>query len=404
MPEPTATTSIKHTEILHELPRRRIDNQSIAHLASSLIYLRDDAKIFDLQDALRARPDLQAVGVIDASDRVIGIVVRRDFFATMARPYAQDVFKNHPVREVMTTPPMFSSDANLFSVADDIDDKLRNPGITYYVLTYSQERFAGIFTSQDMLLYLSQQTQRDINLARTLQSRIVREREFVAGKRLELVATSRTAKGVGGDFYNIRQYEPGRWLIAMCDVSGKGIAASIVSSALWGMMSIYNFRDGLVPFIKKLNDYLVRTFESERFVTAIFLDYNEATGTVKICDLGHSHLFMYRGGKLMSIKTNQNNLPIGIVHGLEPKVGTFTPHPEDLIFVITDGLIEQENLSGDVYSLKAIASVFDQYSDQGVEMISDRLTQDFERFRGRRPLADDVSWALMRFVEQEITL
>lgn len=30
--------------------------------------------------------------------------------------------------------------------------------------------------------------------------------------------------------------------------------------------------------------------------------------------------------------------------------------------------------------------------------------QNFERFRGKRPLTDDVSWALMRFVEQEITL
>lgn len=390
--------------VLHELPRKRIDNQSIAHLASGLVYIFEDTKIFDVQAALRSRPDLQAVGVVDENEKVLGLVIRRDFFATMARPYAQDVFKNHPIREIMAEPRLFSGDANLFSVAEDIDEDLRRPGITYYVLTYSQDRFAGVFSSQDMLLYLSHQTQRDINLARTLQSRIVREREFVTGSRLELFATSRTAKGVGGDFYNVREYAPGRWLIAMCDVSGKGIAASIISSALWGMMSIYDFRAGMVPFIKQLNSYLVRTFESEKFVTAVFLDYDESTGEVQICDLGHSHLFMYRNEKLLSIKSNQNNLPMGIVADIEPKVGTFVPHQDDLIFVITDGLIEQENLSGDVYSLKQISSIFDENRGKGVELISDRLMQNFERFRGKRPLTDDVSWALMRFVEQEITL
>lgn len=404
MTELTEETGVTITGILHKLPRKRIDNQSIAHLASSLTYIHDDTRIFDVQDALRSEPELQAVGVVDREEKVVGILIRRDFFATMARPYAQDVFKNHPVREIITKPELFSGDANLFSIAEEINEDLRRPGITYYILTYSHDRFAGVFSSQDMLLYLSQQTQRDINLARTLQSRIVREREFVTGKRLELFATSRTAKGVGGDFYNVREYAPGRWLIAMCDVSGKGIAASIISSALWGMMSIYNFRDGMIPFIKQLNNYLVRTFESERFVTAVFLDYDESNGKVEICDLGHSHLFMYRNGKLMSIKTNQNNLPIGIVTDIEPNVGTFAPLPDDLIFVITDGLIEQENLNGEVYSIKRIASIFDENRGEGVELISDRLLQDFNRFRGKRPLTDDVSWSLMRFVEQEITL
>jgi sigma-B regulation protein RsbU (phosphoserine phosphatase) len=139
-------------------------------------------------------------------------------------------------------------------------------------------------------------------------------------------------------------------------------------------------------------------------VTAVFLDYNEETGVVDICDLGHSHIFMYRNGKLLNIKTNQNNLPIGISPDLNPKIGSFTPLPDDLVFVITDGLIEQENLSGEIYSLKRIAAIFADTGGEGVELVSDRLYQDFHRFRGKRPLADDVSWLLMRFVEQEITL
>ena len=390
--------------ILRHLPRKRLNNQTIARLASSFVYVHREERIFDLQDAMRAEENLQAVGVVDDDDRVVGIVVRRDFFAIMARPYAQDVFRNHPVREIMATPRMFSSDANLFTVADEIDEDMRNPGVDYYLLTYSEERFAGIFSSQDRLVYLSQITQSDIALARKLQSRIVKEREFVVGQRLEIVSTSRTAKGVGGDFYEVREYAPGRWIIAMCDVSGKGVAASIITSVLWGMMSIYDFANGMVPFIQKLNNYLVRTFETEKFVTAVFLDYDEESRRIEICDMGHSHIFMFREEKMHKINTNQNNLPIGIVLDIEPRVDQFTPRSDDILFVITDGLIEQESMRGDIYGMKQISSIFAAHAEMPVEVISDRLLEDFNRFRGKRTLMDDVTWSIMRFVDQEVTL
>lgn len=399
--EPIAETP---QEVLRRLPNKRINNQSIARLASSFVFVYQHERVFDLLDAMRSEEKLQAVGVVDDEERVVGMVVRRDFFATMARPYAQDVFRNHPVSEIMSVPRMFNGDANLFSVADEIDEEMRLPGVSYYLLTFSGDRFAGVFSSQDMLVYLSHITQSDIALARKLQARIVREREFVVGKRLEVIAASRTAKGVGGDFYEIREYSPGRWVIAMCDVSGKGVAASIITSVLWGMMSIYDFNDGMVPFIKKLNNYLVRTFETEKFVTAVFLDYDESTGNVEVCDLGHSHLFMYRGGKMLKIKTNQNNLPIGIVQDIEPRVDRFTPHPEDLVFLITDGLVEQENEMGEEYSMNQVSEVFAQHGKMPVEVISDRLLDDFNKFRGKRALSDDVSWTLMRFTEQDVTL
>lgn len=393
-----------YPSVLKRLPHKRVNNQTIARLASSFVYVDRTARIFDLQDAMRAEPTVQAVGVVDDDDQVVGIVVRRDFFATMARPYAQDVFRNHPVAEIMTSPRFFSGDANLFSVAEEIDEDMRAPGVNYYVLTFSRGRFAGVFSSQDMLVYLSQITQSDIQLARKLQSRIVREREFVVGSRIEVVSASRTAKGVGGDFYETREYAPGRWIIAMCDVSGKGVAASIITSVIWGMMSIYDFSRGLVPFIKELNNYLVTTFETEKFVTGVFLDYDEAERRIQVCDMGHSHLFMFREGRMLRINTNQNNLPVGIVPDIEPAIDTFTPRPEDVYFVLTDGLIEQENMSGEEYSMRRVADIFAAHAESPVEVICDRLAEDFDRFRGRRTLTDDVTWSIVRFADQEVTL
>lgn len=390
--------------VLQELPQARVDNQSVVRLASSRSFVRETANVSDLFDAMHPDESLLAVGVVDESQRVVGLVVRRDFFATMARPYARDVFKNHPVSDVMSAATTFSMDKDIFSISEEISEDMARPGLNYYVLVDTEGRYAGTFSSQDMLVYLSEITQKDIELARRLQSRIVMEREFVVGNRIEVVASSRTAKGVGGDFYEIKEYSPGKWLIAMCDVSGKGVAASIITSMLWGMMSLYDFNEGVVPFIEKLNNSMVQTFETEKFVTAVFLDYDEAEGTVEICDLGHSHLFLVREGTMRKITTKEKNLPLGIMPDLTPSTARFNPDPEDLVFVITDGLVEQQNSNGEVYPASRIAQILTENQTMPVEMISDRLQSDFKRFRGRRPLADDVTWSLMRFSEQDLKL
>ena len=397
--------SASHTAaVLQELPPHRAGDQSIVRLASSRTFVRGDVRVAALYEAMTADRSIQAVGVVNADDSLLGVIVRRDFLATMARPYAQDVLRNHPVTEVTTAARRFPGDSNTFTVSEEIADDMGRHSVTYYLLTWSGDRFAGVFSSQDMLMYLSSITQNDIDMARRLQARIVRTREISVGERLELVASSHTAKGVGGDFYKVIQYERGRWLVALCDVSGKGVAASIITSVLWGMMSIYDFRNGMLPFIRQVNSYLVRTFETEKFVTAVFLDYDEATGEVSVCDLGHSHLFLFRQGQMRTIRTNQNNLPLGISPDLDPRTDTFRPRPSDLLFVITDGLIEQANLEGDAYSLSRIAALFGGHQSAPVETISDRLLEDFNRFRGRRPLGDDVTWALMRFARQTVIL
>lgn len=390
--------------VLERLPPRRVSDQSVVRISSSNAYVRVNTRVSDLYAALNEDANLQAVGVIGEDDTVAGIVVRRNFLATMARPYAQDVYRNHPVREIMTIARRFSGDNDIFAVSDDIAEEMRLPVVTYYLLTWSGDRFAGIFSSQDMLVYLSQITQNDIELARKLQGRIVREREIAVGEKLQLVGSSRTAKGVGGDFYQTKQYEPGKWMITVCDVSGKGVAASIVTSVLWGMMSIYDFSHGLVPFIRKLNNYLVQTFETEKFVTAVFMDYDEQTGRVTICDLGHSHIFLYRNGGLHLLKTHQNNLPLGIVPDLDPKTDMFRPKETDLLFLITDGLIEQPDENGTVYTLNRVADILNGNPDAPVEQLSDAILQDFNRFRGRRPLGDDITWTLMRFDQQTVIL
>lgn len=393
-----------HSSVLRTVVPENARNQAISQIATQFAYVDRRTRVDALAEALTHAEHIEAVGVVDEEQRVLGLVNRNDFFGLLGRPFGRDVLKNLDVTEVMKEAPTFRDDTNLFTIAEELDDYLKASEISFFPMQDEHDRFRGIFSTHDLLLHLSNMTQNDIALARKLQSRLVRERELVVGSNFEFSAYSASAKGVAGDYYSIQRYTDDEWIISMCDVSGKGVSASIVTSVLWGMMSIYDFRQGIRPLISKLNDYMVRTFEAEKFVTGLFITYDEKQRTLQICDMGHSHIFIYRDHKMLRVATNQNNLPLGVMLDIDPKVSRFVPQQGDILLIVTDGLLEQENAEGGVYSIERVADILEKRAGNPVETINEMMIDDFETFRGNHHLNDDVTYAIMKFVAQEVTL
>jgi sigma-B regulation protein RsbU (phosphoserine phosphatase) len=390
--------------VLHRVPFPDRDTQEVSRLASNVHYVYEDTNIDRLADELRNHPDVFAVAVVDELLHVTGVIIRKDFLTMMLRPFARDVYSRDSVTRLMSEPILVRTDQNILSAAEEIGPRARWQESHYYVLVDEQRRFYGTFSSIDMLSYLSRLTQEDIAMARQLQARIVRERNFVVGKTFEFVASSQAARGVGGDFYAIHRYAEGRWIAMVCDVAGKGVAASIITSVLWGMINVYDFRHGLTGFIRNFNRHVVQTFESEKFITGVFFDYDEASGRLRLCDMGHSHLLVVRNGRVRNVTNLQRNMPVGIVAEIEPKFNVFYPSRGDILFTFTDGLEEQQDPQDEEYSVSRVARVLRQNSEAPVETLAERISNDFHAFREGRPLRDDVTFSLMRFVEQEITL
>jgi len=379
-------------------------NQSIVDIAGDHAYVRQDRRVVDVADALRDAETIMALGVVDSEDKVVGVIVKSVLFGLMVRPYAREVYKNREVKDLMTEATSFRFDSNVYTVAEQVDHLLSRVTTSYFVLHDAEKRFVASFSTQDLLLYLSRMTQGDIAFARRLQSRIVRERALTAGTNFEFAAFSRAAKGVGGDFYELRNYAASRWVLAFCDVSGKGVSASIISSAIWGMMSVFEFSLGTKEFVRRLNDYVAQTFESEKFVTGVFCSYDESANRLTFCDCGHSHLYLYRQGRLIRVKNSTANMPIGVIENATITVDSLTPQDNDVLLVFTDGLTEQVNDAGEEFPLRAVVDVLKRTPEGPVELLSDRLMQSFNTFRGKLHIGDDVTFAFMRFAKQELSI
>ncbi len=369
----------------------------IAKIARSFYYVRESVLVSDLADSLISNENIYAVAVVDDMHKVLGIIVRRELFDLLGKAFGRDLYTHKTVRSVMSGAGTFHVHDHIFAVAEQIAPFLNNPLVTDYVLVNDDGGFAGIFSTRDMLIYLSEITQRDIEMARRLQMSMVKEETCETNEYFSIIGSSVMARGVGGDFYALKKYDRDNWFITVCDVSGKGMSASLVSSIIGGMLSLYDFSAGIRHFVIKLNEYIHSTFESEKFVTGIFAGFNEKTGEMNIFDAGHSYLYVFRADKMIRINTREDTVPIGIMPSFLPKGGKFTFQKSDLLVLVTDGILEQINPHGAAYGIARLTDVIRKFRSQGLKRIKDEVIADIGGHRKNIPQNDDITVLLMEY-------
>jgi sigma-B regulation protein RsbU (phosphoserine phosphatase) len=297
----------------------------------------------------------------------------------------------------MNTPKVFRDDMNIFSVADVLSQELTTGTILYYVLVDGSDRYSGIFSAIDLLIYLSNITSRDISLARRLQTAIVKESCSMSGRHTAILGSSAMAKEVGGDFYVLKRLVDGKLLLAICDVSGKGIAASLITAVLGGFFDRYSKSNTMKRFVSTLNRYVIGTFSLEYFVTGIIIEFDEDSGNATICDLGHSYMLVMEGGELKRLSTEAANPPLGVIPDLAPVVRRYHLASGSLLVLFTDGVSDQTDSGGRSYTEQRLWAVLKSSKGLAPEQLAGRLNADLASFRGDAPQRDDITFVIMKY-------
>jgi sigma-B regulation protein RsbU (phosphoserine phosphatase) len=397
----------------------RMYSSSALHAARYRRYVGAQANLLQAADELQNEPDLPALAVVDEGRRVRGILRRDRLFALLGKPFGREVLGRSKVAELIEEVPSFDAHADLFEVAERMlpeQSRLGGPEAqgggeregrrtgepAFCTLVGEDGRFLALLSTQDLANYLSRMTQDDIELAGRLQERLLAAQggsEGGPGARAStsawsVEAWSRPAKGVGGDFYYSRRLEDGRLFLALCDVSGKGVAASLIVSMVWGMLRMYDFRKGLRELVLALNESIVATFHMEKYLTGVFLIYDPATRALLCADMGHSHCLVLRDSRPRALKGPKGNLPIGVEAELDPVIYPYRLRPGDAVFLYSDGIVEQEGPAlaefGELRLVGLVASAM-----AGGRALHEILPQALDAHRGGTPQQDDMSFLLL---------
>ena len=285
---------------------------------------------------------------------------------------------------------------NIYSVIDELNAELKPEFNRFYILVNSGNQFRGIISTFDLVLFLSEMMTRELKSARRVHSAIVKDRINISGKSFEASGSTQMAGETGGDFHYFRRMDDRKWFMTLCDVSGKGLNAGLLSVAVSSMCAVYDFSRGIEGLVASINSYIFGLFGGEIFLTGIFLEFDEVSGELSIFDLGHSMIYLIRDGRAGSPSRHKDNVPLGVLEHIAPVKAVLQPVEGDVVVSFTDGLTEQGNLAGEEFGEQRILSLVQKYRKSPLAQIHDIMYEEIRSWRIGNAQGDDMSMLLFR--------
>jgi hypothetical protein len=160
------------------------------------------------------------------------------------------------------------------------------------------------------------------------------------------------AQEVGGDFFQIIHEDEGSTIVALGDVSGKGLKAAMSVSLIVGVLrSLSGQNSSPVQMLQSLNRCLCGRLQGG-FVTAIVLRLFP-NGKVILANAGH--LPPYLNSSELEI---EGSLPLGLISFAEYGQIQIQLHPGDHLSLYTDGLVEARSSTGEIYGFERLNELF----------------------------------------------
>jgi serine phosphatase RsbU (regulator of sigma subunit) len=237
--------------------------------------------------------------------------------------------------------------------------------------------------------------QRDLSQAAEIQrSALPSSPPRIAGT--DVAGFNAPCRTVGGDYYDYFVYSGARAGLALGDVSGKGMPASLMMMALHARVQVLAADPGdLGAFMTRLNKATCTNCPSNRFITFFFCVLDAATGEVAYANAGHNPPVLIRAsGEARMIEGG------GPVLGLLP----MAPYremrvqldPGDLLAIYSDGVTEANNTADEEFGEERLIETLRDHRGEPAETILQAVRTALAAFTAKAPQADDITLIVAR--------
>jgi len=238
---------------------------------------------------------------------------------------------------------------------------------------------------------------RDLTQAADIQGRMLPDQAPVV-PNADLAGFNVPCRTVGGDYYDFFPYPDGRVALALGDVSGKGMPASLMMMALQARVQVLAEDPvDLSAFMTRLNKGTCAKCPSNRFITFFFCVLNPATGELRFANAGHNPPIVVRAsGETIMLEGG------GPVLGIVP----FAPYKEerlqlnkgDMLVLYSDGVTEANNPDYEEYGEERFMKVLAEHRTEPATTIVQAVTKSLFEFTSGAAQADDITLSVARLV------
>ncbi len=201
---------------------------------------------------------------------------------------------------------------------------------------------------------------------------------------------------VGGDYCDVIKGQNGELYFVMADVSGKGVAAAMLSSNLRAVFrSLIPMGFGTEELMNRANRLFRQSALPTQYATVV-CGKALPNGETEIINAGHLPVLLgSNSGVALFESTCQ---PLGIFDDQHFTAASRKLDPGDTLVLYTDGISEAENDGGIEYGIDRLREVIDQHCSGCPETLIDACRKHLEEFRGARERFDDETLLAIRFV------
>ncbi|MFC1601167.1 SpoIIE family protein phosphatase [Candidatus Sumerlaeota bacterium] len=231
----------------------------------------------------------------------------------------------------------------------------------------------------------------ELNVARTIQMNLLpRETPQLPG--LEIAAICLPARQVGGDYYDFVELEDGLWGVAVADVSGKGVPAAILSSAIRSALQVESrhSHNDLPRMVGQLNQMVRRDSPHSMFATLLFGVLDCARHLFRYINAGHEYPLLF------DASGNRRELDVGgpvlgIVEEHTYLEQTVSLEPGSLLVIYTDGVTDIQNQEEQMWTRERLSELIQNNRELAAEDLADLVYREAMKFKGHADQFDDFT-------------
>lgn len=237
--------------------------------------------------------------------------------------------------------------------------------------------------------------EKDLLAAREVQMMLIPKR-VPERPGYDFAGSTIPAREVGGDLYDFIVRSDTELAVCLGDVSGKGLAASLLMANVQATLRDHAMAEGTAAMcVRRTNRLLFHSTGMEKFVTLFYAVLDTKAGALTYCNAGHERPFLMTPDGAAR-RLDAGGIVLGILEDFPFAEETVRFAAGDVFLVFSDGISEAVNGRDEQFGEERIEGVLRQHRHGSAAEIRDRLIAAVRTHADGSPQADDITLVVIK--------
>ena len=245
------------------------------------------------------------------------------------------------------------------------------------------------------------QLEQELSIAHKIQQDLLPKDPLDLGVA-RVTGTNLPCYEIGGDYFDYFPLDNGLILVAIGDVAGKGVPASLLMSNIQAILRTECARFTSVPeTLANANRLLMDSIQgSSKFITFFLATVDPKSGEVVYSNAGHNPPILCRKDGSYEL-LEEGGLILGIFPMATYESGTRTLGKDDVLVMFTDGVTEAEDRQKNQYGDDKLEKLVVDIRGQTAKQIADRICDEVQEFSKGIHATDDTTVVVVKADDPE---